>query len=151
MKPRSGDWAISLKPGTNMVDIMRGLRCCVVDGNGVIIQSDALLTPQEVMSSDSTNTTAFSQLSSGCNNDDSSFVVLKQPTMAQSETTSTQDNQFPVDFLTEPEGIAHLSTKPPTDPTSDTFTPSITETRSLLNVITGIRHRSPSPDIVILD
>nr|CAD7262291.1 unnamed protein product [Timema shepardi] len=84
---------ISLKPGTNMVDIMRGLRCCVVDGNGVIIQSDALLTPQEVMSSDSTNTTAFSQLSSGCNNDDSSFVVLKQPTMAQSETTSTQDNQ----------------------------------------------------------
>nr|CAD7204483.1 unnamed protein product [Timema douglasi] len=121
---------ISLKPGTNMVDIMRGLRCCVVDGNGVIIQSDALLTPQEVMSSDSTNTTAFSQLSSGCNNDDSSFVVLKQPTMAQSETTSTQDNQS--------EDIAHLSTKPPTDPTSDTFSPSIIGTRSLLNVITAM-------------
>nr|CAD7586409.1 unnamed protein product [Timema genevievae] len=78
---------ISLKPGTNMVDIMRGLRCCVVDSNGVIVQSDALLTPQEVMSSDSTNTTAFSQLSSGCNNNESSSVVIKQP----NETTTTQD------------------------------------------------------------
>nr|CAD7415773.1 unnamed protein product [Timema cristinae] len=141
------------------------------------------------------------QLSSGCNNDESSFVVLKQPTMTQSETTSTQDiNQLKawaalkrltmemtsavvfVDFLTEPEDIiAHLSTKPPTDPTSNTFTPSITGIRSLLNqwvnsslvtlapshpglpnysdqsihchstVKKGIRHRSPSPDIVILD
>nr|CAD7443169.1 unnamed protein product [Timema bartmani] len=78
---------ISLKPGTNMVDIMRGLRCCVVDSNGVIVQSDALLTPQEIMPSDSTNTTAFSQLSSGFNNDESSSVVIKQP----NETTTTQD------------------------------------------------------------
>nr|CAD7408373.1 unnamed protein product [Timema poppensis] len=132
---------ISLKPGTNMVDIMRGLRCCVVDGNGVIIQSDALLTPQEVMSSDSTNTTAFSQLSSGCNNDDSSFVVLKQPTMAQSETTSTQDNQQWVN--------SSLVTLAPSHPGLPNYSDQSLHFHSTAKK--GIRHRSPSPDIVILD